>query len=144
MSRTDHTSSRLLVVDDVPDNLFLMEAILGDEAAYDLKCVGSGKAALESIESSVPDLILLDVMMPDMNGIDVTRYIRLNPALSHIPIILVTAHGELPVDEAMEAGADGFIRKPFDIQEMLGLVENTLQHSVTDMANKADTVLCSG
>lgn len=132
MDHDNHTSSKLLVVDDVPDNLFLVEAILSEEDGYDLKCVESGQAALTELESSTPDLILLDVMMPEMNGLEVTRRVRQNPELSDIPIILVTAYGELPVDEALEAGADGFIRKPFDIQELVAIVENTLQHSGRD------------
>ncbi len=120
--------SKLLVVDDLPDNLFLMEAVLGDEDGYQVECVDSGKVALESIEASVPDLILLDVMMPEMTGYEVTRRIRQNPKLPYIPIILVTAHDELEATEGLQAGADGFIRKPFDIEEMLATVEQTLQH----------------
>lgn len=119
---------RLLVVDDVPDNLFLMEAILSDEAGYELQCADSGKAALEALETSVPDLILLDIMMPEMNGYEVTRRIRENPTVQHVPIILVTAHSELPESAAAAANADGLIRKPFDIQVMLDTVKNTLQH----------------
>ncbi|MGB3570503.1 MAG: response regulator [Phormidesmis sp.] len=120
--------SKLLVVDDLPDNLFLMEAVLGDEDGYQVEYVDSGKAALESIEESVPDLILLDIMMPEMTGYEVTRRIRQDQTLPHIPIILVTAHDELGAAESLQAGADGFIHKPFDIEEMLATIESTLQH----------------
>ncbi len=117
---------KLLAVDDLPDNLFLMDVILGDEDHYQLSCVNSGQAALDAVEASPPDLILLDVMMPGMTGYEVTRRIRQNPALPYIPILLVTAHDEASLDEGLDAGADGFIRKPFDIQELLDCVHAAL------------------
>ncbi|MGB3299722.1 MAG: response regulator [Phormidesmis sp.] len=129
-SRPENPSVRgpkLLAVDDLPDNLFLMDVILGDEDHYQLSCVSSGQAALDAVEACPPDLILLDVMMPGMTGYEVTRRIRQNPALPYIPILLVTAHDEVSMAEGLEAGADGFIRKPFDIQELLDRVEAALE-----------------
>lgn len=120
---------KLLAVDDLPDNLFLMDVILGDEDHYQLSCVSSGQAALEAVETCPPDLILLDVMMPGMTGYEVTRRIRQNPTLPYIPILLVTAHDEVSMAEGLEAGADGFIRKPFDIQELLDRVQAALKVS---------------
>ncbi len=118
---------RLLAVDDLPDNLFLVQAILNEDNGYKVDCVDSGQAALEAIENSPPDLILLDVMMPEMTGYEVTRRVRQNPNLRHIPILLVTAHEEIDQRQALEAGADGFIRKPFDIDYLVDQVEEVLR-----------------
>ncbi|MGD1864100.1 MAG: response regulator [Phormidesmis sp.] len=118
---------KLLAVDDLPDNLFLVQAILNEENGYEVACADNGQAALDMIESSPPELILLDVMMPGMTGYEVTRQVRQNPKLPHIPILLVTAHEEITQQKAREAGADGIIRKPFDIKHLLDRVEETLQ-----------------
>ncbi|MEM9947832.1 MAG: response regulator [Cyanobacteria bacterium P01_D01_bin.36] len=118
---------KLLAVDDVPDNLFLVQAILNEQNGYEVACAENGRAALESIESSPPELILLDIMMPDMTGYEVTRKVRQNPKTSDIPILLITAHNDITQKRALEAGADGFIRKPFDIDYLVTQVEETLQ-----------------
>lgn len=121
----------ILAVDDTPDNLFLLELILGEVENYHLCCAQSGRDAIEAIKASPPDLVLLDVMMPDMDGYEVTRHIRQNPALPYIPILLVTAHPETSATEALTAGADGFIRKPFDIDSLLQRVDGLLKQSVS-------------
>jgi CheY-like chemotaxis protein len=118
---------KILAVDDRPDNLFLLEAIFSEIDNYELICVGGGRAAVETVEAAPPDLILLDVMMPDMNGYEVTRRIRANRRLPYIPILLLTAHDEVSADSGLITGADGIIRKPFDIQELLDNVEKLLQ-----------------
>ncbi len=113
---------KLLAVDDLPDNLSLIDAVLGDEDGYQLLCFDSGKAALQAIEDSPPDLVLLDVMMPEMTGYEVARRIRQNPGLPYIPILLVTAYDEASASAGI-GDADGFIRKPFDIQELVEKVQ---------------------
>lgn len=120
-------SHKLLAVDDVPDNLFLVQAALNEEDGYEVNCVDSGRVALEIIANSPPDLILLDIMMPEMSGYDVTRKVRQNPRLSHIPILLFTAQDDIDQRSALEAGADGFIRKPFDIDHLVDKIEDVLQ-----------------
>ncbi|MEM8810502.1 MAG: response regulator [Cyanobacteria bacterium P01_G01_bin.38] len=120
---------KILAVDDTPDNLFLLEAVLSEVEYYHLCCADSGQAALETIEASPPDLILLDVMMPDMDGYEVTRRIRQNPDLPYIPILLITAHEGTSAAKALKAGANGFIRKPFDIEKLLNRVHSLLQQS---------------
>ncbi len=119
-------SHKLLVVDDLPDNLFLIDVILGSEEDLQLSYADNGLAALEAVEASPPDLILLDVMMPGMTGYEVIRRIRQNSKLPYVPILLITAHDELSMSEGLEMGADGFIRKPFDIEELINCVQTIL------------------
>ena len=116
----------ILAVDDTPDNLFLLEAILSGED-YQLNCVESGTAAIEAIEQSPPSLILLDVMMPDLNGYEVTRRIRQNRNLPYIPILLLTAQDQSNASQGLESGANGIIHKPFNIDELLTSVDDPLQ-----------------
>jgi signal transduction histidine kinase len=131
MSVRNPTVDRILVVDDVYDNLLLIENILDDER-YSIELASDGKSALAAIDREPPDLILLDVMMPEMHGYEVTRRIRDNEKLSYIPILLVTAHDQSSAVEGLDAGADDFIRKPFDTDELLARVRSLLRlkHSI--------------
>jgi len=119
-------SSRILAVDDSPDNLFLLKTVL-DSDDYELTCVESGEDALHHVIQSPPDLILLDIMMPVMNGYEVTQHIRQNYSLPYIPILLITAHGQTSLAEGLDAGADDFIRKPFDIEELQARIRSLLR-----------------
>lgn len=124
---------RILAVDDTRDNLILVQTILESEG-YEINLVTDGTAALQQVEQAPPDLILLDVMMPGMDGYEVTRRIRNNPELSYIPILLITAFHESSVVEGLDAGADDFIRKPFDTDELLARVRSLLRlkHSIDE------------
>lgn len=124
---------RILAVDDTRDNLILVQTILESEG-YEIDLVTDGAAALQKVEQSPPDLILLDVMMPGMDGYEVTRRIRNNPDLSYIPILLITAFHESSVVEGLDGGADDFIRKPFDTDELLARVRSLLRlkHSIDE------------
>jgi signal transduction histidine kinase len=124
---------RILVVDDTPDNCLLIQAILQDEG-YQVELAESGKEALEKIEQSPPDLVLLDVMMPGMDGYEVTRRIRDNTTLPFMPILLTTAYDQPSVAQGLDTGADDFIRKPVHFDELLARVRALLRlkHSVDE------------
>ena len=130
---------KILVVDDVFDNLLVLEAVLEDND-YEIHLVEDSKIALTMVEESPPDIILLDVMMPEVDGYEFTRCIRQNPALPFIPILLLTAHYESSVVEGLDAGADDFIRKPFDPDELHARVRSLLRlkHSIDERDHMAN------
>ncbi|XGV98119.1 MAG: PleD family two-component system response regulator [Leptolyngbya sp. BL-A-14] len=109
---------RVLAVDDIPDNLFLLQTILEAEG-FAVDVAASGSIALNKIKASPPDLILLDVMMPDMTGYEVTQRIRQDESLPAMPILLITAHDETSALQGLELGANDFISKPIDFNELL-------------------------
>jgi CheY-like chemotaxis protein len=117
---------RILVVDDIPDNCFLLQTVLESEG-YEVEVANNGRVALESIASHPPDLVLLDVMMPEMNGFEVTRCLRQNSSLPFIPILLVTGYSEPTPADGFDVGADGFIRKPIDFDDLLHQIRIILQ-----------------
>jgi len=124
---------RLLIVDDVPDNLFLVRTILEDEG-YNIITSSNGHEALKIIESEPPDLVLLDVMMPLMDGYEVTRRIRAMKDLPFIPILLITAYDRANAVKGLDLGADEFIRKPIEADELLARVRSLLRlkHSIAE------------
>lgn len=116
----------ILAVDDNPDNLFLIKLALEQEG-YRVHLVEDGLTALAQIQLSPPDLILLDVMMPGIDGFEVTRRIRQNPNLPFIPILLITAYEEPSLVQGLDVGADEFIRKPVQIDELQARVRSLLR-----------------
>jgi CheY-like chemotaxis protein len=114
--------SHILIVDDIEDNSFLLKTLLETEG-YTVDVVNRGLVALRIIKTQHPDIVLLDVMMPDMNGYEVTERIREDPSLSNIQIVLVTAYTDISEDEAMAMGANAFIRKPIDVTQLLAIVK---------------------
>lgn len=127
MSSTKINSGKyILAVDDLPDNLLLIKLALEQEN-HQVVLVNDGPAALAQIEKSPPDLILLDVMMPGMDGYEVTRRIRENQNLPFIPILLISAYQESSVVKGLDAGADEFIRKPVQIDELQARVRSLLR-----------------
>ena len=133
MSSPISDTDRILVVDDSPDNVFLIQTIL-EEEGYAIATAEDGASALAQIEQSPPDLVLLDVMMPGMDGFEVTKRIRQNTKLSFIPILLITAHDKPSVAQGLDMGADDFIRKPVEVDELMARVRSLLRlkHSVDE------------
>src|SRR5262245_10592522 len=105
-------TARVLVVDDVPANVKLLEARLSAEY-FDVVTAMSGREGLAICERAECDIVLLDVMMPDMDGFEVCRRLKSNPATHHIPVVMVTALDQ-PSDrvKGLQAGADDFLTKP--------------------------------
>lgn len=108
-------------MDDLPDNLFLLQTILEAEG-FDVELALSGSLALAKIEASPPDLVLLDVRMPEMDGYEVTQRLRQNRKFSEIPIVLITADVEASETRGLAVGANDFIRKPIDFDELLARI----------------------
>jgi class 3 adenylate cyclase len=128
MNRDTNNDITLLVVDDTPMNIDLLESILVP-AGYILEKAESGEEALEKVQSKIPDLVILDVMMPGMNGYEVCRRIRENKTLPYIPIIFVTA-SELEQKDiifGLDQGGDDYICKPFNMEELLSRIKACLR-----------------
>ncbi len=121
------TDDRILIVDDVADNSFLLQTLLEGEG-YKVEVADSGQAALDKIVAAPPALVLLDVMMPGMNGFEVTRQIRQNGHLPFIPIVLVSGYDQPNLAQALNIGANGFIRKPIDFEEVINQVKVLLMN----------------
>ena len=123
----------ILVVDDSPDNVLLVQSIL-EEDGYHIEIAEDGESAIAQVEANPPQLILLDVMMPGMDGFEVTERIRQQEALPFIPILLITAYDQPSVVKGLDSGADDFIRKPVELEELLARVRSLLRlkHSVDE------------
>src|ERR1700727_989342 len=112
-------TARVLVADDVAANVRLLEARLSAEY-FDVVTAMSGKEALAICERAECDLVLLDVMMPDLDGFEVCRRLKSNPATHHIPVVMVTALDQSSDRvRGLEAGADDFLTKPVDDEALL-------------------------
>ncbi|MEI7751296.1 MAG: response regulator [Candidatus Omnitrophota bacterium] len=126
---TSETGQTILCVDDDKRNLELLEALLLPQG-YKLKFSESGKDALEQIAMETPDLVLLDVMMPGMSGLEVLEQLRSWEKTRFIPVVLVTSlHGEEDRMKGVEVGCDDFISKPFDKNELRARVRSLLRIS---------------
>jgi putative two-component system response regulator len=113
----DLSKCRILVVDDVKMNIDALLAVIGDK--YKVTAATSGQKALDNIAKKAPDLILLDVMMPDMDGYEVCQKLKRDPATKNIPVIFLTAMDEQQNKRrGFELGAIDYITKPFDALEI--------------------------
>lgn len=126
MTSFNHKDYLILVVDDISQNLQIIGEML-ERSGYETTFATSGQQALDRVQSARPDLILLDLMMPGMNGIEVCEKLKSHPDFSHIPIIFITASNEkYDLVKAFKKGAADYITKPFYIEEVLSRIENQL------------------
>ncbi len=120
---------KILVIDDLPENVFMLQDRLENEG-FDVITAYDGTTGIEKALSELPDLILLDIMMPDITGIEVCKYLVSEPNTRHIPIILVTAKsGAEDTKEGLEAGAFDYIKKPFNRIELMARIKSALKLS---------------
>ena len=116
----------ILVVDDLPQNVRLLEAVLSPKG-FRVATASSGEEALDVLSQQHPDLVLLDILMPGMDGYEVCRRIRQDPGTAFLPVIMMTASGEEQKLRAIESGADDFVNKPFDQAELLARVRSLVR-----------------
>jgi two-component system, OmpR family, alkaline phosphatase synthesis response regulator PhoP len=118
---------RVLVVEDEPENRLLLQVILSTEG-YQVTEAEDGRAALDAVQRERPDIILLDVMMPGMNGYAVLEQLRADPATASLPVIMLTALASGGnMQRAVEMGAQGYITKPFEPADLVQAIEATLR-----------------
>ncbi|MFY9221514.1 MAG: response regulator [Blastocatellia bacterium] len=120
------TNGDIFIVDDNPNNLQLLEGILA-EHQYKVRMASNGKRALAAINAAIPELILLDITMPDMDGYQVCQQLKANSKLSSVPVIFISALDDvLDKVKAFKTGAVDYITKPFQAEEVIARVENQL------------------
>lgn len=121
--------AKILVVDDNPDNVELARAVV-ESAGYTATTAADGVEALECVQKAPPDLILLDVMMPRLDGLGVLQALRTNPATSQIPVIMLTAKAAIADRVAgLQLGADDYVPKPFAAAELVARIQTLLKRS---------------
>jgi putative two-component system response regulator len=144
MTETVASSGSVLVVEDAAANLELLVHLLKTQG-YTVRSAINGEEALESIERYPPDLILLDVQLPGVDGFEVCRRVKQNPATRLIPVVLVTAlQAREDRIEGIDAGADDFLSKPFDPQELNARIRSLLRlKRYTDELDSAESIILS-
>lgn len=123
-------SKSVLVVDDYADILYLFKLSLESEG-YKVKQASNGKEALAMVQEINPELVVLDVMMPNTDGLEVTRQIRNQLSLSTMPILLVSANYEISQDCAYKNGANDILYKPFHLENFFDKVKNLIKSEST-------------
>ena len=123
------SKGHILVVEDNLDNYELVRTIL-ELRGYDTFLAVNGRDGVIAARKQQPDLILMDMSLPEMDGWEATKLIRQDPETAHIPMIALTVH-TLPIERrrALEAGVDAYLPKPYDAGQLMRLVESTLKNS---------------
>tara|TARA_B100000315_G_scaffold219503_1_gene221476 strand:+ start:192 stop:590 length:399 start_codon:yes stop_codon:yes gene_type:complete len=122
-------ADKILVVDDDPDIVMLLNTRL-KASGYEVISASDGEEGLRSIRENKPNLVILDVMMPKMNGFQVSRMVKFDKKLKNIPIILLTARGqEKDKSTGAQVGADEYMTKPFDSKVLMATIERLLKAS---------------
>ena len=123
-------SKRILVIEDQEDNRRIVRDLL-TSVGYEIIEAVTGEEGVTAAESHVPDLILMDIQLPGLDGYEATRRIKANPALLHIPIIAVTSYALSGDDvKAFAAGCNGYVSKPFSPRALLAKIREFLQDTV--------------
>lgn len=118
--------NRILVVED-EESLLKLESILLSSKGYNVTGVMDGKSALEEVMANRPDLVILDIMLPEIDGFEVCRRIKENPATSTIPVVMLTAKkNSQDVARGTEVGANAYLTKPFKSAKVIEVIENLL------------------
>jgi DNA-binding response OmpR family regulator len=121
--------ARILIVDDDPYVVDVLRVAL-TEAGYRTCTAGTGTEALVEAQRSNPDLVVLDLLLPEMNGLGVCEKLRRNPATASVPIIMITGmSGQFPRLVGVEAGVNAYLKKPFQTQELVSCVDGFLHRS---------------
>jgi DNA-binding response OmpR family regulator len=132
----------VLAVDDQPDNVAILRMRL-ESQGYDVIEAGDGLAALEQVAAYLSDLVLLDIMMPRLGGIETVRRLRTNPALPFIPVVMLTAQSERKdVAAALDAGADEYLTKPIEGAALLARVHAMLRMKAPRRGARASSPAC--
>src|SRR5258707_13195117 len=133
--------AHILVVDDEPDLVDLIEHHLRREQ-YEVAKASDGETALAEARRRVPDLIVLDLMLPGMDGLEVCRRLRADPRTMHVPIVMLTAKGEeSDAVVGLAQGADDYVRKPFGSKELLARIAARLRASRGELPVAAGKVV---
>ncbi len=123
-------SPHIFIVDDNPTNIDILHTVLQKEG-YQFSFAPNGKLALELISESAPDLILLDIMMPEMDGFEVCKILQANPKTSNIPIIFITAKNEVEdIVKGLSLGGVDYITKPFNTEEVCARIQSHLKNQI--------------
>ncbi|MFQ3549876.1 MAG: response regulator [Armatimonadota bacterium] len=138
------SKEKILVVDDEEDILQLVSYNLIKEG-YTVSCVNSGETAIYEAKESKPDVIVLDLMLPGLDGLDVCRIMKNDPLLQQISIIILTAKGEeADIVKGLELGADDYITKPFSPKVLIARIKAVLRKNKQNLPSEEDTITIHG
>ena len=120
-------ASRILIIDDEPNIVLSLEFLMKREG-FEVAVAGDGETALRSMNERRPDLVILDVMMPKLNGFEVCQRIRAEPAFQTVRVLMLTAKGrETEMKKGLELGADAYVTKPFSTRDLVAEIRRLLE-----------------